>query len=158
KDIVITREDLMAQFAAQAKEVSEEDLQKIWSQIVLKPEIKTSILSKIRMFNSGDKATPRGLLLYGPPGTGKTEIARRIADSASCAFQSLSIASLKGGYMGQSGQLVKQAWDKARASGRAVIFVDECEGVFSRRGSLNTDSFSEEIVQEFLAQWDGVGS
>src|SRR5262249_32709947 len=41
--------------------------------------------------------------------------------------------------------------------GRYVIFVDECEGVFGRRGGLNTDKFSEDIVQEFLAQWDGVG-
>ena len=30
--------------------------------------------------------------------------------------------------------------------------------VFGRRGGLNTDSFSEELIQEFLAQWDGVGS
>jgi transitional endoplasmic reticulum ATPase len=156
--IVITREDLMAQLAPQLKEVSEKDLQKVWSQIVLKPDIKQSILSKIRMFNSGDKASPKGLLLYGPPGTGKTEIARRIADSTNSGFESLSIASLKAGYVGQSGQLVKQIWDKARSRGRCVIFVDECEGVFGRRGGLNADAFSEEIVQEFLAQWDGVGS
>jgi transitional endoplasmic reticulum ATPase len=156
--IVLTRKDLLAQLSTQLKEVSDEDLEKIWSQIVLKPDIKKSILSKIRMFNSGDKATPRGLLLYGPPGTGKTEIARRIADSTNSVFESLSIASLKAGYTGQSGQLVKQLWDKARSRGRAVIFVDECEGVFGRRGGLNTDSFSEEIIQEFLAQWDGVGS
>src|SRR5438270_11435581 len=63
--IVLTRKDLLAQLSTQLKEVSDEDLEKIWSQIVLKPDLKKSILSKIRMFNSGDKATPRGLLLYG---------------------------------------------------------------------------------------------
>jgi transitional endoplasmic reticulum ATPase len=155
---MLTAEDLRAQLAPKGKKMSDVDLQKIWSQVVLKPEVKQAILSKIQMFNSGDKAAPRGLLLYGPPGTGKTEIARRIADSTNSGFEALSIASLKAGFQGQSAQLVRKIWEKARSRGRFVIFVDECEGVFGRRGGVNSDSFSEDIVQEFLAQWDGVGS
>src|SRR5262249_34862673 len=42
--------------------------------------------------------------------------------------------------------------------GRCVIFIDECEGVFVRRGGTNSDSASEELVQAFLAEWDGVGT
>ncbi len=38
------------------------------------------------------------------------------------------------------------------------MFIDECEGVFARRGGTNTDAASEELVQAFLAEWDGVGS
>ena len=69
--------------------VSDVDLEKVWAQIVsLKPQVKlnSSCNQDIRMFNSGDKAAPKGLLLYGPSGTGKTEIARRIADSTNSHF------------------------------------------------------------------------
>lgn len=156
--VILRREDLMAELAPKGREVSEAEVQKAWAQIVLKPDVKESILSKLHMFNNGDPAAPRGLLLYGPPGTGKTEIARRIAQSTSSFFLSLTTADLKGGYIGQSGQNVKAAWEKARAHGRCVMFVDECEGVLARRGGVNTDSFQEELVREFLAKWDGVGS
>jgi SpoVK/Ycf46/Vps4 family AAA+-type ATPase len=157
-DVRLTREGLMAEVAPHGREVSEADLQKAWSQIVLKPEVKESLLAKIRLFNAADKAAPRGLLLYGPPGTGKTEIARRLADSTSSHFMSLTGADLKAGYVGQSGQYVRRVWEEARARGRCVMFVDECEGVFARRGSVGTDSASEELVREFLAMWDGVAS
>jgi SpoVK/Ycf46/Vps4 family AAA+-type ATPase len=158
-DVKLTRELLLAEVAPQGgRQLSEEEIQAAWSRIVLKPEIKESIISKIRMFNAGDKAAPRGMLLYGPPGTGKTEIARRIADSAGCYFMALSGPDLKAGYSGQSGQNVRKIWEQARARGRCVIFVDECEGVFARRGSTNADAATDEVVQAFLAEWDGVAS
>jgi SpoVK/Ycf46/Vps4 family AAA+-type ATPase len=156
--VLLTREDLLREVAPRAKEVSDADLGKIWERIVLQPGIKADLIDKIRLFNSGDKAAPSGLLLYGPPGTGKTEIARRIADSASCYFMSLKAPDLKAGYIGQSGERVKKVWEQARARGRCVIFVDECEGVFARRGGTSGDSASEELVQAFLAEWDGLGT
>ena len=158
EDVLLTRDHLMKEAIPQGKEVSEADLAKIWEKIVLKPEVKSEILDKIRMFNRADKAAPKGLLLYGPPGTGKTEIARRIADSASCFFMSLKGPDLKAGYVGQSGERVQKIWEQARSRGRCVIFIDECEGVFARRGGSNSDSASEELVQAFLAEWDGVGT
>ncbi|HEV7613914.1 MAG TPA: ATP-binding protein, partial [Steroidobacteraceae bacterium] len=42
---------------------TEAELGKIWEQIVLKPEVKADVLDKIRAFNRGDKAAPRGMLL-----------------------------------------------------------------------------------------------
>ncbi len=158
EDMVLTRDLLMAELDPAGREVSDAELEQIWSRIVLKPAVKDDIMAKIRMFNKGGRAAPRGLLLYGPPGTGKTEIARRIADSASCFFMPLKASDLKAGYVGQSGQNVKAIWEKARSRGRCVIFVDECEGVFARRGGTNADSATEETVQAFLAEWDGVGT
>jgi hypothetical protein len=67
EDVRLTRELLVAEVAPQGRELSQADLQKVWAQIVLKPAVKDSILGKIHMFNTGDKAAPRGLLLYGPP-------------------------------------------------------------------------------------------
>jgi SpoVK/Ycf46/Vps4 family AAA+-type ATPase len=117
--------------------------------------VKTRLISLAAHFASGSASATRGLLLYGPPGTGKTTIARTFAESMGCAFFPLSLTDLKSGFIGQSGENVKALWSKARAEPRAVIFVDECEGVFGRRGGVNTDSFVEEIVTAFLAQWDG---
>lgn len=156
--LALTLDDLMAEANPQGKEVSAEDLAKIWSQIVLPSKVRDSIVNKIRMFNQADPAAPRGLLLYGPSGTGKTEIARKIADSASCHFMPLSIPDLKAGHVGGSGERVRKVWEEARSRGRAVIFVDECEGMFARRGSSDSDAASNELVQAFLAEWDGVSS
>jgi SpoVK/Ycf46/Vps4 family AAA+-type ATPase len=158
EQVVLTRADVLREFEPRGKQVADADLARIWDQIVLKPDVKADLLEKIRMFNRADKAAPRGLLLYGPPGTGKTEIARRIAACASCHFMSLKGPDLKAGYVGQSGEKVKKVWEQARARGRCVIFVDECEGVFARRGGTNSDAASDEVVQAFLAEWDGVGS
>jgi SpoVK/Ycf46/Vps4 family AAA+-type ATPase len=126
-----------------------------WAGVALDPTVKARLISLAGHFASGSASATRGLLLYGPPGTGKTLIARTFADSMGCAFFPLSLTDLKSGFIGQSGENVKALWNKARAEPRAVIFVDECEGVFGRRGGVNTDSFVEEIVTAFLAQWDG---
>jgi SpoVK/Ycf46/Vps4 family AAA+-type ATPase len=156
--VVLTAADLMSEVVPRGKEIADEDLATIWTKIVLEPEIKSDLLDKIRMFNRADKAAPKGLLLYGPPGTGKTEIARRIADSASCHFMSLKGPDLKAGYIGQGGERVKKVWQQARGRGRCVMFVDECEGVFARRGGTSADAATDEVVGAFLAEWDGMGT
>jgi SpoVK/Ycf46/Vps4 family AAA+-type ATPase len=126
-----------------------------WAGVALDPAVKARLILVAGHFASGSASATRGLLLYGPPGTGKTLIARTFADSMGCTFFPLSLTDLKSGFIGQSGENVKALWNKARAEARAVIFVDECEGVFGRRGGTKTDSFVEEIVNAFLAQWDG---
>ncbi len=157
-DVRLTRELLLAEVMPKGHVPSEAELGEIWSQIVLKPAIKDSIMNKIRMFTSGDPAAPSGLLLYGPSGTGKTEIARRIAESTGGDFISCKGSDLKGNHLGDGTQNVRKLWDDARGRGRAVIFVDECDGMFSRRDSVDTDKITEEIVNEFLQSWDGMDS
>lgn len=131
------------------------DMEQAWKGIALAPAVKNQLISLATHFADGSVAASRGLLLYGPPGTGKTMVAKALAESMGCAFFPLSLPDIKAGFIGQSGEKVKELWDRALSQPRAVIFVDECEGVFCRRGSINTDSFSEEIVQAFLARWDG---
>jgi SpoVK/Ycf46/Vps4 family AAA+-type ATPase len=126
-----------------------------WNEIVLAEPVKAHLMALARDFAEGRATASRGLLLYGPPGTGKSLIAKTFARSMDCAFFPLSLPDLKSGYVGQSGEQVKTLWRKALGESRAVIFIDECEGVFGRRGGVNTDSAVEEIVAAFLAQWDG---
>jgi SpoVK/Ycf46/Vps4 family AAA+-type ATPase len=157
-DACLTRESLVNEVTPQGRAVSDSELEKVWTQIVLKPQVKEYILAKIRMFNGGDKAAPRGLLLYGPTGTGKTEIARRIADSTNSHFMALKGSDLKSSNVAGSAQSVRKVWEEARARERCIIFVDECDAIFGRRGSVDTDAASNEAVPEFLASWDGMES
>jgi SpoVK/Ycf46/Vps4 family AAA+-type ATPase len=137
---------------------SSPDMQATWSDLHLPEVTLLRIVELTQAFAGDDPAAPRGLLLFGPPGTGKTLIARKIAQTVRCPFIPVAIPDLKAGYIGQSGQRVRALWEQARSSGKAVLFVDECEGVFGRRGALETDSFVTELVQAFLAEWDGVHS
>lgn len=126
-----------------------------WAGVVLQDAVKTHLIGLAADFSAGNASATRGLLLYGPPGTGKSLIAKTFAASMDCAFYPLSLPDLKSGYVGQSGERVQALWRKALGEERAVIFIDECEGVFGRRGASSTDSFAEDIVAAFLAQWDG---
>ena len=63
---------------------------------------------------------------------------------------------LKAEHVGGSGQSVKRIWEQARARGRCIMFIDDCEGVFGRRGDVNSDSGSDEIVEAFLPEWEGM--
>jgi SpoVK/Ycf46/Vps4 family AAA+-type ATPase len=127
-----------------------------WSKVLLPEKQMNELLQRSNMFEVGDKAAPRGLLLTGPPGTGKTLVARSVAESMQCHYQQLSIADLKQQQLGASGQRVREVWNQARNNQPAVIFLDECEGILGRRGAAETDVISADIVQAFLAEWDGV--
>src|SRR5262249_13951715 len=60
-DVKLTRAALLAEASPRGKEVSDAELARVWSQIVLAPAVKDSILSKIKLFNAADRAAPRGL-------------------------------------------------------------------------------------------------
>jgi len=129
-----------------------------WHDIHLPEKTIVAILDLQNSFRLGGDASPKGLLLYGPPGTGKTLIAQKIATTTGSQFFNLSLPDLKAGHIGQSGQNVRELWNKVRADGNAIVFIDECEGVFAKRGAVNTDAFNAEIVQAFLAEWDGISA
>ena len=127
-----------------------------WNKVSLPEPQFVELMRRADMFSMGDPAAPRGLLLTGPSGTGKTLIARSVAASVHADFQKLSLPDVKQANLGASGQRVREIWNRARQNQPAVIFVDECEGVFGQRGAATTDVIANEIVQAFLAEWDGM--
>lgn len=142
-----------------AAEISSfENRAKIWNDVILPNDVVQYILKRIVLFDQRDAAAPKGLLLFGPPGTGKTFLAKAIAQSTSSCFLEIKPPDLKSDHIGGSGRLVKSIWEEARRHEKTIIFVDECEGVFGRRGSVDSDQFTNEIVQAFLPEWDGMSS
>jgi SpoVK/Ycf46/Vps4 family AAA+-type ATPase len=131
------------------------DPEQAWRNTILPAETKHRLMAIAADFTAGKPAAPSGLLLFGPPGTGKTLAAKALAESIGCAFFPLTLPDLKATYVGESGERVRDVWNKALAEPKALIFVDESDGLFSRRGSINTDRHTEDVVNAFIAQWDG---
>lgn len=130
--------------------------QAAWNSVYIPDVQRLEILHALQLFEGGDTAAPRGLLLTGPPGVGKSLLGKTIAETVGCSFQHLTPASLKLDHLGGSGQRVRAIWEKARQEQPSILYLDECEGVLGRRGAAETDALSTEIVQAFLAEWDGL--
>jgi len=96
------------------------------------------------------------VLLYGPPGTGKTQTARTLANESGLAFVAASTAELKAGYIGQSGERVRELFASARQRAPSILFLDEIDAVATDRSSSGTDSFNREVVTQLLQELDGV--
>ena len=130
-------------------------LEASWKDVAIPNDTLETIIKLVDRFAAGTPPLPRGILLWGPPGTGKTLVARKLAQHVDCNFVAVTIADLKAEYIGQTGPKVKKIWEEARSKGPTILFVDECESAFARRGSRETDAFGNELVQTFIAEWDG---
>ncbi len=128
----------------------------LWRRVHIPEHQKLELLRRLELFGDDDPGAPRGLLLKGPSGTGKTWIARTIAETLKCHIQLLSLPDFKRPNLGESAQEVRARWDEARCHQPSIMFVDDCEGVLTRRGANQADKISEEIVESFLPEWDGV--
>jgi SpoVK/Ycf46/Vps4 family AAA+-type ATPase len=126
----------------------------IWSKIQLTEHQLTDLFEMMQAFENPDHA-PGALLLKGSPGTGKTMCAVNIARTIGGKFISAGINTLKKGYIGQSAEAVAAVWKEARANKPAVIFLDECDSLFPKRGSSDSDSVTTEITNAFLSEWTG---
>ncbi len=75
---------------------------------------------------------PTSIALVGPPGTGKTTIAKWIANELSLPLLVLNLASVITSYLGQTGQNLSLALDRARQE-PSVLLLDEFESIASLR-------------------------
>ena len=131
-----------------------------FDRFALPLEIKQQLQNSCRMLREAERYKAQGakftnILLWGPPGTAKTEIARMFADAAGVALLSVTLADLKGQYVGQSAQRVREVFTRARAMAPAIVFIDRIEGAAPQPGSSNADSYTREIVTQMLQEIDG---
>lgn len=98
-----------------------------------------------------------GLLMYGAPGTGKTMFAEAIANALKLPLFVITPADIFKSYVGESEQAVRQLFDEIDACpDGAILFVDECESIFSRR-TQDTKDYKAAVTTELLQRINGFG-
>jgi transitional endoplasmic reticulum ATPase len=134
-----------------------------FSSIVGMDDLKKTIRIKIiepflnpGMFQRFRKQAGGGILLYGPPGCGKTMIARAVANECNAEFISVGISDVLNMWMGESERNLASIFAKARSQAPCVLFFDELDALAYSRSKANSEH-TRTIVNEFLAQLDGVG-
>ena len=126
-----------------------------FDDVIINERDKEQILQAVRTFHHDKNNSSKGMILYGPPGTGKTYIAKAIAHEYSMNFMSPSLADLKGEYIGQTSGKVKRLFEEARANAPTIIFLDEIDTLFTKRGGADSDSYLADMVNQFLVEIDG---
>jgi transitional endoplasmic reticulum ATPase len=99
---------------------------------------------------------PKGVLLFGPPGTGKTLLAKAVATESEANFISIRGPEIFNKYVGESEKAVREIFKKARQTAPCVLFFDEIDAILSSRGMRDDTGVSQRIVNQFLAELDGM--
>jgi cell division protease FtsH len=101
----------------------------------------------------------RGFLLVGPPGTGKTLLARAVAGEAGVPFFAISGSDFVEMFVGLGAARVRELFEKARACGKAIVFIDEIDAVGKARGGIGAMSGAnderENTLNQLLVELDG---
>lgn len=124
--------------------------------VILDKEIKENIKKIYNNFL--EKNGKKGIIFCGEPGTGKTMIAEALANESECYFKKTSMSDFKAGFVGQSGLKTRDIFNELIQNKPAILYIDEVDRVFpNRTGNANSgDSFTADIVNEFLANIEGI--
>lgn len=95
-----------------------------------------------------------GMLLYGPPGTGKTMIAKAVANEVDAPFFSITPAQIMDKHVGEAEQRIARLFRQLHSLDRAVLFIDEAEGLLTSRSTHST--VMKRVVPQFLMELDGL--
>lgn len=141
-----------------------EDLNLTWDDIILDEDTKDIIKnlvpsSKLEVEASSDfllsQLRIRGCLLYGPPGTGKTHLCRAIASSSGSRMLAIDYATAQSSLVGESEKNIHAAFSLATKMHPCVLFIDEADALFYRRGS-NDKSWERAALTQFLVEMEGL--
>ncbi len=124
-----------------------------------KQELKEAVewpISNPAAFKRLGIRAPRGILLYGPPGTGKTLLAKAVAHESEANFIHIKGPSLLSMWVGKSEEGVRKVFERARQVAPCVIFFDEIDAMASRRGMDTGTKVTERVLNQLLAEIDGL--
>ncbi|MFP7699440.1 AAA family ATPase [Candidatus Phytoplasma pyri] len=106
--------------------------------------------------NIGDVEPPLGILMYGVAGTGKTTLARALSKETKLPFFEISSSIFSQKYKGIAPQMVKDLFNEARnqakQKGGCIIFLDECETIFTNISHLEAGNEIANVVNAFKTE------
>ena len=100
---------------------------------------------------------PRGYLLSGAPGTGKTLLAKALAGETQLPFLAVSASQLWNRWVGETERLIRQLFEQANHYAPAIIFIDEIDGLATRRDDDST-GWRRSALSQLLVCMDGLQS
>ncbi|MBQ9238962.1 MAG: ATP-dependent metallopeptidase FtsH/Yme1/Tma family protein [Treponema sp.] len=100
---------------------------------------------------------PKGILLEGAPGNGKTLFARALAGEAHVNFIPTKATDFESMFMAIGPMKVKLLFAKARRRTPCIIFIDEFDGIGTRRNYFGSalETENTRIVTALLNELDG---
>jgi proteasome-associated ATPase len=99
---------------------------------------------------------PKGVLVYGPPGCGKTLLAKAVATENDMTFFNVKVADILSKWVGESENMIKAIFKKARESAPSIIFFDEFDAIGTTRGQQDTAGVHKNIIAQILSEMDGI--
>lgn len=100
---------------------------------------------------------PKGILLEGEPGNGKTLFAKALAGEASVNFIPAKATDFESMFMAIGPMKVKLLFAKARRRAPCIVFIDEFDGIGTRRNYSGSaiETENTRIVTALLNELDG---
>jgi len=167
KDLIVSNDDFeealkvvrpsaMREVLVETPNVNWEDVGGLDS---IKQELKEAVEWPLKHPESFERIgikPPRGLLIYGPPGTGKTLLAKAVAKESEANFIQIKGPSLLSMWVGESEKGVRKIFERARQVSPCIVFFDEIDSLAGRRGGEHGNKVSERVLNQILAEMDGI--
>ncbi|CAM9274951.1 unnamed protein product [Chrysoparadoxa australica] len=137
-----------------------------WSSVIGHTQAKQAIQEMVVWPSTNPEAYKRigitpasGILLHGPPGTGKTLLAKAAASETGARFLELKISQIVRCEVGESEKAVMNAFAVARELRPSVIFIDEFQALFTKRGGGMGGRLASQLVTSLddLERWKKAG-
>ncbi len=109
-----------------------------------------------QLLSAAGLAPHMGVLLYGPSGAGKTLLAKAIANECGVNFIAVDGPELFTKWLGESEEGVRQVFRIARQVAPTVIFFDQLDSIAPVRGEHTGSMTTERVVNQLLAELDGI--
>jgi transitional endoplasmic reticulum ATPase len=121
----------------------------------LREAVETPLIYPDAFARLGLRRSP-GILLYGPPGTGKTMVAKALAHECGANFIPVNGPEVFSMWLGESEQTIRDVFQMARQVQPTVILFDQIDAIAPRRRGEAANATTERVVNQLLAEMDGL--